>query len=104
MLGHNELLMPDLFSCGVVSSNYSVNSGLRSSHALSGLSNYEHMLFVFIVRLRSSVLLLRILSSDKDLTPCLFLKTLLIQAFRSNQHADVVDSSILGDVDLLLNF
>ena len=104
MLGYDELFMPDLAPGGVICSNDPVNCSLGASHTLITLAYDEHMLLVFIIWLRSCILLLRVLSSDENLAACLFLQSLLVKTFGPNEHADVVDPGVLRDVNLLLDF
>ena len=95
--------MSNFLSRRVISCDDSVHSGLSTPHTLRALADDQHMLFVFIVRLRRCVLLLRVLSSDKNLATSLFLETLLVEALRTNKHSDIVHSSVLRNVYLLLD-
>ena len=62
------------------------------------------MLLILVVWLWCSVLLLRVLASDQNLAPCLLLQALLVETFWPDQHADIVDASVLRNVNLFLYF
>lgn len=94
--------MTDLLSGLFVSGDDSFDSDLCPLHRLGVISDQEHVLLVIVIGLRNRARFLRALTSDQDLAACLFLETLLIQTFRSNDHANVVDASTLRNVDLPL--
>lgn len=54
------------------------------------------MLLIVIVWLGSRAFLLGALSADQYLTAGLLLKSLLVETFRANKHAYVVDTRVLG--------
>jgi hypothetical protein len=95
--------VPNFLSRRVISCDDSIHSGLGAPHTLCAFTDDQHMLLVFIVWLRRCVLLLRVFSSDKNLAASLFLKTLLVKALWSNQHSNIVHSSVLRNVYLLLD-
>jgi hypothetical protein len=101
---HSQLLLPDLVSRVIVGRNDSLYRVLGSLYIFGSITNNQHVLIIIIVWLRRGTLLLRAFSSDQDLAAGLFLKSLLIETFRANQHAYVVDSGVLGKINLLLNF
>jgi len=62
------------------------------------------MLIILVIRLRGRPLFLRSFSPDQDLALGLFLKPLLIVTLGADQEADVVDTWVLWDVNLFLDF
>ena len=96
--------MANLISRIVVRSDDPIHGCLSPANALSALSNDPHVLLIFIVRLRRGVLLLRVLASYQNLAPGFLLKALLVETFRSNEHANVVDARVLRNVNLFLDF
>ena len=96
--------MTNFISCIIISSYDTINSCLCSPDALRALSNNQHMLLIFIVGLRRSILLLTILASYQYFTACFLLQALLVEALGPNQHANIIDSCVLRNVDFLLNF
>ena len=96
--------MADFVPRVVVRSDDPVYRGLGSSHALGALSNDQHVLLVFVVRLWRSVFFLRVLASDQNLAPSLLLKALLVEAFGPNKHSYVVYARVLWNVYLFLYF
>lgn len=95
--------MPNFVSCVVVGCDYSVDSSLRASHTLCTFANDEHVLLVFVIRLRCRIFFLRVLSSNQNLASRFFFKSLLVETFWSNEHANVINTCILGDVNLFLD-
>ena len=96
--------MADFVSRVVICSDDPIHRCLGPSYALGALSNDQHVLLIFVVWLRGGVLFLRILASDQNLAPCFLLKALLVETFRSNEHANVVDARVLRNVNLFLDF
>jgi hypothetical protein len=62
------------------------------------------VLLVLIIWLRSRSLFLRALATDEDFTFGLLFKAFLVVALWTNQQTNVVDTGILGDIDLLFYF
>ena len=96
--------MANLVSRAVVCRDDPVNGGLRAPDALSTLTDDEHVLLVLVVWLRCGVLLLRVLAADQYLAASLLLESLLIKALRPNEHANVIDSRVLRNVDFVFYF
>ena len=94
--------MPYLLSCVVISCDDPIDSRLCSSNTLSALANNKNVLFVTIVGLRCGIFLLRVLASDQNFAPCLLFQALLVEAFGTYKHTDVVDTGVLRDIELLL--
>ena len=104
-LGSNcELLLPDFIPGRVICGDDSINGVLSSSDIFGRIPNNQDMLLVFIIRLRSRPFLLRALAADQDLAAGLFFESLLVQALGPYEHADVVDSGVLWEINLLFNF
>lgn len=61
------------------------------------------MLLVIIVRLGNRARLLGAFATDQNFAACLLFQTLLVETFRPNYHANIVDAVVLWDVDLLLD-
>lgn len=59
------------------------------------------MLFIVIVWLGNRTRLLGAFTSDQDFAASLLFKSFLIQTFGANDHSDVVDTIVLGNVDFL---
>ena len=94
--------MPYLLSCVVISCDDPIDSRLCSSNTLCALTNNENVLFITIVGLRCGIFLLRVLASDQNFATCLFFQALLVEAFGTYQHSDVVDAGVLRYIELLL--
>jgi len=62
------------------------------------------MLIIFVIRLRSRSLFLRAFASNKDLALGFFFKALLVMSLWTNKKSNIVDTRVLGDVHLLLDF
>lgn len=104
-LGSNgELLLPDFIPGRVICSDDSLNRVLGSSDIFGRISNNQDMLLIFIIRLRRRTFLLRPLATDQDLATGLFFESLLIKALGPYEHADVVNSGVLWEINLLFNF
>lgn len=104
-LGSNcELLLPDFIPGRVICCDDSLNGVLGSSDIFGRISNNQDMLLIFIIRLRRRPFLLGPLATDQDLATGLFFESLLIQALGPYEHADVVNSGVLREINLLFNF
>jgi hypothetical protein len=101
---YGELLLPDFIPGRVICSDNSLNGVLGSSDIFGRISNNQDMLLIFIIRLRSRPFLLRAFATDQDLATRLFFESLLIQALGPYEHADVVNSGVLREINLLFNF
>ena len=102
LLGNDELLVPDFVSGVLVSRNDALYSHLGTRHGSLIVSYQKHMLLVVIVGLRRCTRLLTSLAADEDLAARFFFKSFLVEAFGPNNHSDIVDAVVLGDVDLSL--
>ena len=97
------MLLSDLAPRRVVCSDHALHSVGGPAHVLGSVTYDQHMLLVVIVGLRGRSFFLRPLASDEYLAARLLLEPLLIETFRANKHAYVVDASVLRQVNLLLN-
>lgn len=103
LLGHHQLLVPNLLTGAFVRSDDALNRHLRPRHGCLIVRNQEHVLLVVVVLLRLGTRLLRALAPNEDFAARLLLKSLLVEALGSNDHADVIDSVVLRNVNFALD-
>ena len=96
--------MPDLLSCRIVCTDYPLNCCLGTSDVLCVVTNHKYVLLIIVIWLGSCSLLLGAFASNQYLASGLLLESFLIQTFRANKHANIVDSIVLWNENFFLDF